>query len=284
MDATPEANPVWLVTGCSSGIGRALVETLAANDHRVMATARNVSDIEALADGRAGQVAVHELDLVDGATIDAAVAATIDTFGGIDIVCSGASTGLVGSVEESSVDEMRNLFEVNYIGTLRVVKAVLPYMRERGRGHIAVLTSKGAFQGQPGVAGYCASKAALNALLEGLAVEMKPLGVGVTIVEPGLVESNFHPKASVSTSERIAAYDDTAGATRAYIAAPYPPDASDAHSAARAIMAGLTAPEPPLNLPLGADAIEMIRGKFAAVNADIDAFEHVSLDVKPVPA
>jgi NAD(P)-dependent dehydrogenase (short-subunit alcohol dehydrogenase family) len=157
-------------------------------------------------------------------------------------------------------------------------------MRERGRGHIAVLTSKGAFQGQAGVAGYCASKAALGALLEGLAVEMKPLGVGVTIVEPGLVVSNFHPKASTSTKERIAAYDDTAGGTRAYIAAPYPPDAGDPHTAARAIMLGLTAPEPPLNLPLGADAIEMIRGKFAAVNADIDAFEHVSLEVGPVSA
>jgi short-subunit dehydrogenase len=281
---THDDRPVWLVTGCSTGMGRALVETLAANDYRVMATARNVSDIEALAEGRAGQVAVHSLDLVDASTIDDAVAATIETFGGVDILCSCASTGLVGSVEESSIEEMQNLFEVNYIGTLRVVKAVLPHMRERGSGHIAVLTSKGAFQGQPGVAGYCASKAALNAMLEALAVEMKPLGVGVTIVEPGLVVSNFHVKASVSTQERIAAYDETAGATRAYIAAPYPPDASDPHTAARAIMLGLTAPEPPLNLPLGADAIAMIRGKFAAVNADIEAFGQLSLEVKPVPA
>jgi NADP-dependent 3-hydroxy acid dehydrogenase YdfG len=145
MAATPEEKPAWLVTGCSTGIGRALAETLAADGHRVMATSRDVGDVEALAEGRSGQVAVHPLDLVDGATIDAAVAATIETFGGIDILCSCAGTGLVGSVEESTVEEMRALFEVNYLGTLRVVKAVIPHMRERGSGHIAVLTSKGAF-------------------------------------------------------------------------------------------------------------------------------------------
>lgn len=274
--------PVWFVTGCSTGIGRALAETLRDEGQRVMATSRSVEDVRAIADGSEDTVAVHTLQLTDGASIDAAVAATLDRFGRIDYVVGCASTGLVGSVEECSVEEMQHLFDVNVLGAHRLINAVLPTMRAQGDGHIAILSSKGGFQGQPGVAGYCASKAAINGLLEGLAVEVREFGIDVTIVAPGLVKTNFHAKASQSSQRRMPEYDGSAGLTRAYIEAPYPPDAADAHSAARAIHRGLTADEPPLNLALGPDAIDMIRGKFDAVNADLDRFEHVSLDVKPV--
>ncbi|UGS33663.1 SDR family NAD(P)-dependent oxidoreductase [Capillimicrobium parvum] len=273
---------VWLLTGCSTGIGRALAETLRDEGQRVMATARTVDDVRAVADGADGRIAVHALELTDEASIGAAAAATLDAFGRIDYLVGCGSTGLVGSVEECSVDEMQHLFDVNVLGTHRLIHAVLPTMRAQRSGHIAILTSKGAFQGQPGVAGYCASKAAVNALLEGLAIEVAEFGIGVTIVAPGLVRTNFHAKASRSSEKRMPEYDASAGVTREYINSPYPPEAADAHSAARGILRGLTAPEPPLNLALGADAIDMIRTKMAAVEADLARFEQVSVEVRPV--
>ena len=270
---------VWLVAGASTGIGRAVAESLAVRGTRVMAAARNPVSVESLAQAYPEHVQACALDVLDDDSVRRGVDATIAAFGQIDVVLNCAGVGLAGSVEESSVEEIRRLLETNLLGAHRVIRAVLPHMRARRSGRIAVITSQGAFQGQAGCAPYCASKAAANALLEGLALELEPLGIEVTIVEPGLVATNFHGGAIHQAARRIDDYRATCDALRDAVTLPYPATAHDVDLAAAAIVTGLTRPRPPRHLALGADALAMIRAKLRSVGQELDAWETVSLQV-----
>lgn len=272
---------VWLVTGCSSGMGRGIVEELAADGCKMMATARDPRALEDLAEGHSDHVALHALDLLDERSVADAVKATLDTFGRIDVLLSAAGAGLIGSVEESSTSELSRLFETNVIGTHRVIRAVLPAMRAQKSGQIAAITSRGAFQGQAGCAAYCGSKAALNGILEGLEVEVAPLGIGVTIIEPGLVRSDFRARAIVRAQDRIDDYEPTCGPLRRAVDAPTPAEALDARLVAQAILEALNAPAPPLNLAIGLDTVETIRTKLANVAEEVDRWEELSLRPRP---
>jgi NAD(P)-dependent dehydrogenase (short-subunit alcohol dehydrogenase family) len=189
----------------------------------------------------------------------------------------------VGSVEECSLDEVRDVFETNVFGTLRLVQALLPRMRAQGSGRIASVTSKGAFQGQPACSIYCASKSALMGIFEGLVDELAPFGIDVTMIEPGLIVSDFHSRGIMRAAKRMPEYEDTCGYLRIAVESPQGDDAADTRLAALAIYEGMTAPTAPRHLPLGADALEMIRTKLAFVNDELDTWEHVALGVKPVP-
>jgi NADP-dependent 3-hydroxy acid dehydrogenase YdfG len=288
MAAThPSDAPVWLITGSSSGIGRGLVEVLGDEGRNVVATAREVSAIEPLAVGRMDHVRVHALDLLDQQSITETVSAALEWFGRIDVLVSAAGTGLIGSVEESSTDEVRRLFETNVFGTHRVLSAVIAVMREQKSGHVAAITSHGAFHGQPGCAPYCGSKAALNAILEGLYAEVAPLGIGVTIIEPGLVRSDFRARAIVRSPVQIADYEPTCGPLRRAVEAPIPVQALDPRAVASAIVAALSSPRPPLHLPIGADALQTIRSKLSETADELDRWQELSLlptAEKPPPA
>ena len=183
---------VILVTGCSSGIGRATAVALAARGHRVFASARNRND---LAELERGDLAALTLDVTDPATIRAAVEAVLSRAGRIDALVNNAGYGQYGSVEEVTLDEWRAQFDVNLFGTLAVTQAVLPAMRKQRSGRIITVSSVAGKLGIPFAAPYCASKHAIEAMSDALRVEVAPFGIRVVLIEPGPIESRFGDRA-----------------------------------------------------------------------------------------
>ena len=267
---------VWMITGCSTGIGRAVADELVARNVRLIATARDPQTLQALAEAGGDRVVTARLDVADQASVDAALAAGFAQFGRVDVLLSCAGTGLVGSVEESSDDEIDYVFGINFFGTLRVIRALLPHMRERGSGLIATMTSRGAFEGQPGTGIYCASKFALNGVCESLAIEVAPLGIDVSILEPGLVKSNFRAAGITRAKRRMPEYDATCGTLRAAVEQEFPPYAYEASDVAVALLAALAKPKPPLHLPLGGRAVDQIRTKLTSVLDGLTEWEPYS--------
>jgi NAD(P)-dependent dehydrogenase (short-subunit alcohol dehydrogenase family) len=269
---------VWFLVGSSTGIGRALAEALVDDGKSVVATARQVEDIAPLAARAPERVRIERLDVTDSDSVTTAVGHAIAAFGRIDVLVNCAGLGLYGSVEESSLEDARQVFETNVFGTQRVLQAVLPHMRRQRSGHIVGVTSKGAFQSQPGVALYCASKAATMSIYEGLAAEVAPLGIRVTIIAPGLVRSCFK-EGNLVADVRLADYELTCGPIRASVEVDYPAHAIEPRAAARSILEALNAAEPPAHLPVGADALEMIDRRLAQLNAEIKPWRELAASV-----
>jgi NAD(P)-dependent dehydrogenase (short-subunit alcohol dehydrogenase family) len=271
--------PSWLVVGSSTGMGRAVVERLAGTGRPVLATARRVESIEDLA----ALPGVHtcRLDVTDQTSVDDALTEALAVLPGLNVVVNAAGVGLVGSVEESTDADLERLVETNFLGTHRLLRSALPHLRRQRSGQVAVITSQGAFQGQAGCAGYCATKAAATVLLEGLAAELAPLGIGVTIVLPGLVATNFHGAIDLTEPE-IEDYRETCEPLRRSIGAPYPARAHDVDDVAAALIGALESDCPPLYLALGDDSLSMIRGKLDRVGGELDAWEATSLLGRPL--
>jgi NAD(P)-dependent dehydrogenase (short-subunit alcohol dehydrogenase family) len=269
-------NRVWLITGCSTGIGRAVAEELVTRGVRLIATARDPKTLTELGEAGGDNVIAARLDVDDQDSITAALAAGLERFGRVDVLLNCAGTGLVGSIEESSDDEIDYVFRTNFFGTLRVIRTVLPHLREQGSGLIATMTSRGAFEGQPGTGIYCASKFALNGVCESLAIEVKPLGIDVSILEPGLVKSNFRAAGITRAARRMPEYEQTCGALREAVEQDFPPTAYEASDVAVALLAALAAPNPPLHLPLGGRAVDLIRTKLTSVLDGIAEWEDYS--------
>jgi NAD(P)-dependent dehydrogenase (short-subunit alcohol dehydrogenase family) len=263
---------VWLITGCSSGFGRAIAEAARTQGDRVVATARRP---EALADLAGDDVLVVALDVTRQDHIDAAVQAALDRFGRIDVLVNNAGSGSVGAVEELEMDDLRALMDTMFFGAVALTKAVLPHMRARGDGAIVQISSQGGQLAPAGFGAYCAAKFALEGLSEALAGEVAPLGIRTLIVEPGAFRTGLLG-ASLHRSREIDAYADTVGSTRAYVDATGGTEPGDPHKAAAAILAALDAPQPPLRLALGADAVEAIRAKHERLRADLDGWEATS--------
>ena len=257
----PTNERVWFLTGSSTGIGRAVADELVRRGVKLVATARDPDTLKELAEAGGSNVVTAALDVHDQASIDEAVRKGIDQFGHIDTLLGCAGTGLVGSIEESSDSEIDFVFQVNFFGTLRVIRTILPFMREQGSGLIATITSRGAYEGHPGTGIYCASKFALNGMCEALAEEVKPLGIDSTIVEPGLVKSNFRAKGITRAQRRMPEYEQTCGYLREKIEADFPPTAYEAPDVAIALIAALNQVKPPLHLVLGGIAVDQTRTK-----------------------
>ncbi|HEX3899642.1 MAG TPA: SDR family NAD(P)-dependent oxidoreductase [Mycobacteriales bacterium] len=274
------ATRVWLVIGASTGIGRAVAETILSRaGDKLVATARDRTRLADLAASDPARVELCEVDVVSSATVRDAISRTIERFGSVDVVVSCAGNCLIGSVEESSDEEIRAVVETNFFGVVNVVKAVVPYFRERRSGHLAVVTSNGAFDARPGCGAYCASKAGANGILEAVAAEVGSLGIGVTIIEPGLVRTDLRARGTVSARQSIADYDLTCAAMRASIGSDYPDSAGDPQLAGRAIVQALVSADPPRHLPLGSDALSRIRQKLAALGAELDRWQDLALSV-----
>ncbi|MET7552526.1 SDR family oxidoreductase, partial [Streptomyces sp. NPDC005500] len=168
---------VWLITGCSTGFGREIALAALAAGDRVMATARRPEALADLVQAGGDRVSSAALDVTDPASIQAAVKATQGVFGRIDVLVNNAGFTMLGAVEETSMEQLRSLMEVNFFGTAEVTKAVVPMMREQGSGTIVQMSSQGGRMTYPGLGGYDASKHAVEALSESLSSELAPLGI-----------------------------------------------------------------------------------------------------------
>jgi NAD(P)-dependent dehydrogenase (short-subunit alcohol dehydrogenase family) len=262
---------VWLITGCSSGFGRALAEAALARGDRVAATARRP---EALADLASDDVAIVALDVTRQDQVDAAVQAAIDRFGRIDVLVNNAGYGSMGAVEEIDLDDLRTLMDTMFFGAVALTQAVLPHMRAQGSGAIVQISSQGGQLAFAGVGAYCSAKFALEGMTEALADEVNRLGIRTLIVEPGAFRTEFG--ASMHRSREIDAYAESAGATRAALDAVAGSQPGAPSKAAAAILSALDAPDPPLRLALGDDAVDNIRAKHDRLRDDLDRWEEVS--------
>ncbi len=271
------ANPRnWMITGVSSGFGRAVAEAALALGDRVIGTVRT-SDakaaFEAIAPGRA--VAMI-LDVTDEAAVHAAISAAEARTGGIDILVNNAGYGLVGGVEEASMAEIRAQFEVNVFGAIAVIQAILPFMRARRAGRILNITSVSGLVGWPSLGIYSGSKFALEGICETLAQEVAPLGIKVTMIEPGGFRTQFSKGSRVRTARTIDDYDATVGQSRRILADHAGHEKGDPAKAAQAILRIAAESAPPLRLLLGADALGHVDLKFAAQKAEIDVWRGLS--------
>ena len=271
---------VWLITGCSSGFGRAIAEKVLARGHTVIATARRPETLDDLAAGApGGRAHVLALDVTDPEQIDRVMREATDRFGGIDVLVNNAGHGSVGAVEELSMEELRGQFETMFFGAVALTKAVLPGMRERGSGAIVQMSSMGGQLAFPGFGSYCAAKFALEGLSEALHGEVAPFGVKVLIVEPGAFRTGFGG-ARMHRSREIDAYRDSVGATRELVDGMDGTQPGDPKKAAEAILLALDADETPLRLALGADAVENLRQRLGDKRDELDRWESVARDTQ----
>lgn len=266
----------WFITGCSSGFGRELSLELVDRGEIVVATARRfdaIADLVALAPDR---VIGLPVDVTNRESIDAAVEHAIDRFGRIDVLVNNAGYALVGGVEEVSDEEARAIFDTNFFGFIATTQAVLPVMRQQQRGHIINISSMGGISGGVGMAYYGATKFAMAGVSESLAQEVAPLGIKVTVVEPGGHQTKAIAGARVA-ARIIDDYALSVGRHRAAMAQVAGNEPGDARLAARAIIAAVNADEPPLHIPLGADAVARLDRKLATLKEDRDRWLDLSL-------
>ena len=271
------ASKVWLITGVSSGFGRQLAQAALARGDVVAGTLRQPAQLaafEALAPGRAR---AYQLDVTDTAAVERVVTQIGQDAGRIDVVVNNAGYGLVGMAEEVSEAEARRLLDTNFFGLLAVVRAALPQLRAQRSGHIVNISSTAGSLGIAGMALYSASKFAVEGLSEALAGEVGPLGIRVTIVEPGGFRTDFAGR-SIGRSERVIAdYADTQAAkVRAMLDQYHGQQAGDPAKAAKAILQLVDAPAPPLRLVLGPDALGWLRSRLAGVSKEYDDWQAVS--------
>lgn len=265
--------PVWLITGCSTGFGRELARLVLARGWRAVVTARDASKVADLVAGHDDQAIAVALDVTDRAQIDVAVAAAIARFGRIDVLVNNAGFGYLGAVEEGEDDAVRALFDTNVFGLIDMTKAVLPAMRAQASGLIVAISSIGGLVSWAGTGYYHASKYAVEGLSESLAVEVKPLGIDVLIVEPGPFRTLWAGGSMTQSRTRLDAYAATAGERRKLITGRSGNQPGDPVRAAQAIIDAALSDTPPLRLLLGQAALGLARNKLDTLRRDFDAWE-----------
>ncbi len=266
----------WLITGTSSGFGLAIAHAALAAGDQVVATARRPEALNALVDQAPDRVAAVRLDVTRREEVASAVDTALKRFGRIDVLVNNAGYGTVGAVEELDIEELITLHETMFLGPVRLTQAVLPGMRERGSGTIVQISSMGGQLAPAGFGAYCSAKFALEAMSEALAAEVAPLGIRVLIVEPGAFRTEFGAERMHRTRVIIDDYAPTAGATRAAVDQMDGSQPGDPDKVAAAILKAIAAPEPPLRLALGDDAVNAIRAKHRQLRADLDNWVHLS--------
>lgn len=267
---------VWLITGASSGFGRAIVSAALAAGDTVVATARRPEALDDLVAAHPDRVVALQLDVTDTARIADVVADTVLWYGRIDVVVNNAGMGMVGAVEETSDRELRDLMDLHFFGPAALVRAVLPHMRRNGSGAVVQMSSMGGRFTFPGVGAYSATKFALEGLSEALAAEAAPHGIKVLIVEPGSLRTGFAGGGALRQSAPLAAYEETVGPVRTNLPGSDGKQEGDPGKAAAAILTALAAQHTPLRLPLGNDATDAVLASLDASRTELLTWEKVS--------
>jgi len=247
-----EHTPVWFITGCSTGLGRALAESIIARGWRVVATARDRTGIAEMQQGAPDRVLALALDVNQQADIDAAVDAARTKFGRIDVLVNNAGYGYQSTVEEGEEAEIRAQFDTNVFGLFAMTRAVLPLMRAQKKGNIINITSVAGLIGYPGSAYYAASKHAVEGWSDGLRAEVLPLGIGVTCIEPGPFRTDWAGRSLRQTTSQIADYAETAGKRLASTKETSGAQSGDPVRAAQAMISIARGADAPRHLVLGA--------------------------------
>ncbi len=276
--STPSSHPlVWFITGTSQGFGRELVTVALARGDLVVATSRDPKKVESLFPAAGARLLALAMDLTSPAAVESAVAAALAKFGRIDVLVNNAGHGMLGAVEEVSAAEVEKVFSINVDGLLTVIRAVLPQMRQQRSGHIVNLSSIGGLVGVPGFGVYSATKFAVEGLSEALSVEAAPLGIKVTVVEPGPFRTDFLGGSLAVAEKLIPDYAETAGRTRAMAVSRNGLQPGDPVKAAEAIVLAVLADKPPLHLLLGKNALDRATEKLDNLRADMATWKDVTL-------
>ncbi|GAA1084872.1 MULTISPECIES: oxidoreductase [Streptomyces violaceusniger group] len=267
---------IFLITGVSGGLGRAFAQEALAAGHRVVGTVREPDQIrafEALAPGRATGM---ELDVTDEHAVKTVVDRIEHGIGPIDVLISNAGYGVEGTVEESSMDDLRRQFDVNVYGTVAAIQAVLPYLRRRRGGHIVTLSSMAGLTALPGVAFYGASKFAIEGISASLAQEVDRFGIHVTSLALGSFRTDWAGRSMVRVPRSIPDYDAVFEPIRAARKAKDGNQTGDPARAAKALLTVLDAEDPPVHLVLGSDALRLIEQGRQRLQHDIDAWAQLT--------
>lgn len=273
VTATPKT---FLITGVSSGLGRAFATGALVAGHRVIGTVRRDDDAEAFAALSPGRSTPLILDVTDYEAIPSAVADAERRVGAIDVLVNNAGYGHEGVLEESSIDDLQRQFAANVFGPVAMAKAVLPGMRARRRGHIVNVTSMGGFITMPGIAFYCGSKFALEGISETLGKEVASFGIRVTALAPGQFRTNWAGRSMDRTPRSIADYDAVMDPIRTARQAKSGNQPGDPAKAAQALLALVDAPNPPVRLFLGEDALGLVDRKLADMKSEMTAWDALS--------
>jgi NAD(P)-dependent dehydrogenase (short-subunit alcohol dehydrogenase family) len=271
---------IWFITGCSSGFGRALAETVLERGETVVLTARNPQQVEDLAASFPDRTLAVQLDVTKPEEVREAVKQAITNFGRIDVLVNNAGCEVAGVIEEVRDEEVRREFETNFFGVLEVLRAVLPHMRQQRSGHILNFSSIASFGAGAGGGIYGSSKLALEGISGSLAAEVAPFGIKITIVEPGAFRTNFFKRSYVLTDTQIEDYkpliDEISQTIRDIqnLTIKLP---GDPRKAALAIIKVVDSDNPPIRLALGADTVETIEGALEFMKSELDAWRKVSM-------
>jgi len=275
-DSTTTAR-VWLITGCSSGFGASLAAAVLARGERVVATARNAEALSELAAQFPDTCRALALDVTDATQVKSVVAQAVEAFGRLDVVVNYAGYGLAGAFEELGTQQIARNFDTNFFGALEVIRAALPVLRAQGSGHIVNISAAAVISNYAGFSIYGATKWALEGVSESLAAELKPLGIKVTIVQPGPFRTDFIARSLERAESQIADYDRTSGKFARFLETMEGKQPGDPARAAEAIIAAVESDAPPLRLVLGKYANDKLRKKLADAERERAAWEHVGL-------
>jgi short-subunit dehydrogenase len=263
-------NKTWLITGISSGLGKALSESVIENGDFVIGTFRQQSQVDEFNKSNTKNSQGVLLDITNEKDVEKGIEKIISEHGKIDVLVNNAGMGFVGAIEETSMKEVRNVFEPNFFGTLKLTQTVLPFMRREKNGHIIQISSHGGIKAFAGFGIYNASKFALEGFSEAMAQEVALLGIKVSIVEPGPFRTNFAGNGLGQAKNIIHDYSETAGAFRTKLKGVDGKQEGDPMKASKAIIDLVNSENPTLRLPLGKVALKTIGMKLESVKSDLD--------------
>lgn len=266
----------FLITGVSSGLGGAFAAGALEAGHRVVGTVRKAEDAVAFESMVPGRSHARQLDVTDDTAVRDVVADVEAAIGPIDVVIANAGYGVEGIFEETPLAALRAQFATNVYGVAATLQAALPYMRKRRSGHLMAVTSMGGLMAVPGMSAYCASKFAVEGLLESLGKEVAPFGIHVTAIEPGSFRTDWAGRSMTRIERSIDDYDELFNPIRAARVRASGNQLGNPAKAAEAVLSILDEPAPPAHLVLGSDALRLIREAREAVDADIRKWETLS--------
>ncbi len=272
----PSSTKVWLITGSSTGFGRSLTEAVLKHGDCVIATARKPEQLQDFVERYPETVKAVRLDVTNLTEVKAAIDTAVSTFGRVDVLVNNAGYGLVGALEEYGEDQMRQNFETNFFGAVNMIRAVLPVLRSQGQGHILNMSAIAGFTNELGFSIYGAAKFALEGMSEAVSGEVGPLGIRVTIVEPGPFRTDFIGRSLVRAEHTIDAYNETSGKFIQFLDQIEGSQPGDPDKAAQVLIHVVESDHPPLRLVLGQYAYRKFQQKIQSLTHELDEWEAIA--------